>query len=126
MTSRIECDEAGRSRSTGSMPTSGSCERGDLRWPSSTAIQLSSVNRSSWAREDAPLAAPQLDLLGQAVRDIHRPAMVPELGIVALGGVVVQDDEVADVLVFLDQARVVFVDLASGSKPVVGKQRTSA
>ena len=50
--------------------------------------------------EDPAMAAEQVDLLAQRVGDVHVPAVAPELRIVALRGVVVQDDEVADALVF--------------------------
>src|SRR5205823_1995087 len=52
--------------------------------------------------EHAPLAAPEIDLLRQAVWNLHRPAMIPELGIIASGRPIMEDDEVADALLFLD------------------------
>ena len=49
---------------------------------------------------DPGLAAPQLDLLVEAVGHLHRPDMIPEARIVAVGGVVMKDQEVADPVIF--------------------------
>ena len=69
-----------------------------MPWPSITATQLVVENSSSPSRNTRPLARHSSILRGEPVRDRHRPALIPELGIVALGRIVVEDDEVADVL----------------------------
>ena len=60
---------------------------------------------------DPAVAAEQIHLALQGVGDAHRPAVVPERRVVALRGLVVQDDEVADTLVFELGLRVVFGDV---------------
>jgi len=50
--------------------------------------------------EDAGRLAKQLDAVAQRIRDRHVPASVPERFAHAVVRVVVQDDEVADVVVF--------------------------
>jgi hypothetical protein len=68
---------------------------------------------------DAPAAAKQLHLLRQAVGDRHRPDVVPEVRIVAFGGMVMEDQEVADAIIFQvdDAVELVAIarrDLATG------------
>src|SRR5215203_6797582 len=71
--------------------------------------------------EQAPPAPPQLELLLEAFGDIHRPAIVPEFGIIALGHLVVKDDEIANELIFGNQQVVVLLDL-NRVETGVGKQ----
>jgi len=60
---------------------------------------------------DAPGAAKDVDLVRQAVRRFERPAIVPEVGVVALRRAIMQHQEVADIDVFLHRELVVTVDL---------------
>ena len=53
---------------------------------------------------DAAAAAEQLHLLGQAVRDRHGAHIVPERRVDARGRVIMQDQEIADAIIFkIDQ-----------------------
>ncbi|PAV70131.1 hypothetical protein WR25_17275 [Diploscapter pachys] len=59
--------------------------------------------------EQPPLAAPQLQLAGQAVRQRHGADAIPEWRVGPPGLGIMQDDEVADVLVQIVQLAVEFV-----------------
>src|SRR5687767_13416550 len=51
------------------------------------------------------------DTIRKRLRYIHRPAIVPEWTVVAFGGLVVKNDEVADLLELEDRPPVVIVDV---------------
>src|SRR5690606_4560564 len=59
--------------------------------------------------EDAASFAKQRDLVAQRVRNLHRPAIVPERRVVAFGRAIVQDDEIAHLLELERHVPVVFV-----------------
>ncbi|VVT14865.1 conserved hypothetical protein [Sphingomonas aurantiaca] len=69
---------------------------------------LSEIDRDPARFEEQPLtilrhassAAEKVDLVGEGGRDLHRPDMVPEVRIVARRGVIMQDQEIADAVIF--------------------------
>ena len=55
--------------------------------------------------DDAAAAAEQFDLLCERIGHRHRPHIVPEARVGPLGGVIMEDQEVADAVIFhVDQA----------------------
>ena len=65
--------------------------------------------------DDAAAAAEQFDLFGERLGDRHRPDIIPERRVGPLGRVIVEDQEVADPVIFqIDQA-VEFVAVEGGN-----------
>src|SRR5207247_6063228 len=72
--------------------------------------------------EDPAVTAKQIDLHPQSVGDLHAAAVIPERRVVALGGLVMDDDEVPDALVLEVRPPVELVDVdgieaARGEEP---------
>src|SRR5579863_1753731 len=68
------------------------------------------------------MAAKQVDSLLQAVRLRDGTAITPQVAVVALGGAVVQDQEIPHALVFGPQNFVVAIDFGVSEIPI-GEQR---
>ena len=65
-----------------------------------TANQLGFLNSSVADRDKPAGVAEMVDLALQVLGQFHRRAIFPELGVGALVGAEMEDDEVADVLPF--------------------------
>src|SRR5690606_6237728 len=70
---------------------------------------------------DNAALAEQLHPIGQRIRNLHRPAIVPERGVVTQRRVVVQDDEIPDALV-LERHDPVEFRLAHRIEALVGEE----
>ena len=77
-----------------------------------TDNQFGSMNSSLVFEGDPPAAAKQIDAIRQRFGNVHVAAVLPQRRVVAAGRLVVQDDEVAHVLVFVDLQAVVLLGIA--------------
>lgn len=68
--------------------------------------------------EHASMTSIQIHLHAQRCRDLHRAAIVPEIGIIALSGVIVQDDEISNALVLELGLPIEFVDVELTEAPI--------